>query len=169
MIALALLRKYWLAAAVVITIAAAFAWAYHSGYSSGRESVKLLWDKQIADQIKAASDEQAKVMAEMQSSRAETEQIRAVLADYKRGKERETADLELAVRDGVKRLSVRATCSAGNVPATGAAAGGTSPGTAILDADAGQDYYAYRRAYDAQFADLVMCRKELIKRSSKEK
>lgn len=169
MIALALLRKYWLAAAVVITIAAAFAWAYHSGYSSGRESVKMLWDKQIADQIKAASDEQAKVMAQMQSARAETEQIRAVLRDYKRGKERETANLERAVRNGNKWLSVQAACSAGNVPTTGAAAGGAAPGTAILDANAGQDYYAYRRAYDAQFADFMMCRQELIKRSSKEK
>lgn len=129
----------------------------------------IRWDNDIAardlETAKAISVNVSAVNDQLVASRKETEAIRANYIDYKAGKERETNDLERAVAAGTKRLSVRANCSA--VPGAGTSTIGTQSGTAVLTADAGRSYYAYRRAYDAQFADFKLCRGELIKRSSK--
>lgn len=131
----------------------------------GAELVQSRWDAATMEAQTSEIESLEKLNASVVQARAETEVIRQNYIEFKAGKQRETDDLERAVAAGAKRLSVKASCPA--MPGSGATASGTKSGTAILDADAGRSYYAYRRAYDAQFATLKLCRDELIKRSLK--
>lgn len=136
-----------------------------AGIWGGAELVQSRWDAATMEAQTSEIESLGKLNAAVVKAREETEAIRQVFIDFKAGKQRETDDLERAVAAGTKRLSVKASCPA--LPGAGATASGTAGNTAILDADAGRNYYAYRRAYDAQFATLNLCRDELIKRSSK--
>lgn len=128
----------------------------------------LRWDSDVAairhDADQALVVNVDAVNQQLIASRAQTEEIRKVFLDYKTGKENETSALERDVAAGKRRLLVSAKCPA--VPATGTVPGGTGEGTAELDASARRDYYAYKRAYDQQFAEYKLCWSELRKRSS---
>lgn len=153
----------WIAVGIVLAIAGG---SFAVGHSSGESSVQSKWDKQKLEQAEARDKQLSDALGDAAHARAETEAIRQNYIEYKAGKERETTDLENAVAAGSKRLSVRATCPA-SVQRAGTSASGTASATVELDADARQDYYAYRRAYSEQFATLNLCRDELIKRSAK--
>lgn len=130
----------------------------------------LRWDSDVAD-IRHTADQAMAVNVDavnqqLIASRAQTEEIRKVFLDYKTGKENETSALERYVADGIKRLRVKATCTAA-VPSTGTVPGGAGEGTAELTADATAAYWDLRRGLDRQFAELQFCRSELRKRSAK--
>lgn len=130
----------------------------------------LRWETDVQERdLATATAIQANVDAVNQqliASRSETEAIRATFIEYKAGKENETSALERAVADGTKRLRIKASCPA--VRADGTVPGRTGErGAAELDATAGQDYFAYRRAYLQQVAEYQFCWRELRKRSAK--
>lgn len=132
----------------------------------GQQTVQAKWDAATLEAQTSEIESLGKLNTALVQSRAETEAIRQNYIKFKAGAKRETDALERAVAAGSKRLSVNASCPTG-LPAAGATAGRATGGTAILDATAERSYYAYRRAYDEQFATLKLCRDELIKRSSK--
>lgn len=161
----ALLQYWW-----VLALVALLATAYAFGHSSGSSSVQTDWDAETLVAQQEDIERLTKLNAAVITAREQTEAIRANYVEFKAGKQRETDALERAVAAGSKRLSIQATCSAsGSVPSAGANTGGADTGSAILGPDARRSYYAYRRAYDEQFATLKMCRDELIKRSTQER
>lgn len=158
----------YVAGGVAVALVLALAGAHHAGVSSGQQTVQAKWDAATLDAQTSEIESLGKLNAALVQSRAETEAIRQNYIDFKAGAKRETDALERAVAAGSKRLSVNATCPVPpSLPTAGATAGRAAGGTAILDANAERSYYAYRRAYDEQFATLKLCRDELIKRSSK--
>lgn len=152
----------------VTLIAAACAFAI--GASGSWFVQGLRWDNDIAARDLATAQAIAAnvdaVNAKLIESRAQTEAIRATFIEYKAGKENETSALERDVRDGAKRLSVRAKCSPA-VRTDGAIPGGAGSGTAELEPAARETYFQLRREADRQYADLQFCRSELRKRSAK--
>jgi hypothetical protein len=156
-----LLRYWWLGAIALLLVA-----VYSFGHSNGADSVQAKWDAQRIKTAEAATEYFNKLNDAAVKAREETEQIRQVFIDYKAGKQRETDDLERAVADRTKRLSVRATCpGSSGVPSTGTLPGGASGGTPELTADAGRAYWNLRRGLDQQYGLLQFCRAELRKRS----
>lgn len=140
-----------------------------AGFGSGWIVQGLRWDSDVAA-IRHTADQALVVNVDavnqqLIASRAQTEEIRKVFLDYKTGKENETSALERDVAAGKRRLLVATKCPA--VPATGTVPGRAGEGTAELDASARQDYYAYKRAYDQQFAEHKLCWSELRKRSAR--
>lgn len=128
------------------------------------------WDSDVQKRDLAAAEAISvnvdAVNQQLIASRAQTEEIRKVFLDYKTGKENETSVLERCIASGKCGLRVAAKCPA--VSATGTVSGRTGEGTAELDPTARQDYYAYKRAYDQQFAEYKLCWSELRKRSAKQ-
>lgn len=129
----------------------------------------LRWDNDVAsirhDSDVAIAANVDAVNQQLIASRAQAEAIRQTFIEYKQGKENETSALERAIADGTKRLRVKASCPA--VPADGTLPGGPGSGTAELDPDVRQDYFALRRGLDRQYAELQFCRSELRKRSAR--
>lgn len=152
----------WLYAALAgLLLGAAGAW-----YVEG-----MRWDADVANIRKTAADEvaanAARTQAQLIAGWAETETIRQVLIDYKRGAQIEMDRLQRGVGDGSVRLRVAATCAAPAVLAPGAVPGGAGSGTTELDAFARPTYYALRTGLSEQYALLNFCRSELRKRSTK--
>jgi hypothetical protein len=141
---------YWKAGAALGMVVAVGAY----GYIQGRDNVQQKWDKQNAE-VAAA------LVVAFKKSADETEAIRGVFIEYKKGAEAVTAGLERDVAIGVRKLRVKANCVSRATDASGTAAG-----TAELDAAARLDYYALRRGIDEQRGLLNLCRAELKKRSN---
>lgn len=157
-----LLLRYWWVGAIALLLVA----VYSFGHSHGAASVQAEWDKQRLKTAEATTEYFSKLNDAAVKAREETEQIRHVFIDYKAGKQRETDDLERAVADRTKRLSVRATCpGSSGVSAAGTLPSGAGGGTPELTADAGRAYWNLRRGLDQQYGLLQFCRAELRKRS----
>lgn len=148
---IAFLRLYW----KPLVLVAVSLGAIIAADSYGAARVQNKWDKEnerIATALAVAFEKSAK----------ETEAIRGVFIEYKKGTEAVTANLERDVAVGVRKLRVKASC----VPNV-TDAGRAGSGTAELDAAARPTYYALRRGIDEQRGLLNLCRAELKKRSSK--
>ena len=157
-----LLLRYWWVGAIALLLVA----VYSFGHSHGAASVQTEWDAQRLKTAEATTEYFNKLNDAAVKAREETEQIRQVFIDYKAGKQRETDDLERAVADRTKRLSVRATCPGSSVVSSaGTLPGGAGGGTPELTADAGRAYWNLRRGIDQQYGLLQFCRAELRKRS----
>jgi hypothetical protein len=158
---ISLLRYWWVGAIALLLVA-----VYAFGHSHGAASVQAEWDVQRLRTAEATTEYFNKLNDAAVKAREETEQIRQVFIDYKAGKQRETDDLERAVADRTKRLSVRATCpGSSGVSAAGTLPGRAGGGTPELTADAGRAYWNLRRGIDQQYGLLQFCRAELRKRS----
>lgn len=148
--------NYWALGAAVVGFASAW-------YTQG-----MRWDADVRSRdlstAEAISVNVGAVAAKMESDRAESERVRAVYLEYKKGAELEISDLERRVSAGPERLYIKASCPA--VPVPGADASRASSGAAELDATAARNYFQLERGLAEQYGLLQLCRSELKKRSA---
>lgn len=159
-------NHHWSEGGLNITIAVGAA-CLVAGFGAAWGVQGLRWDNDVQSRDLATANALAEnvgaVAAKLESSRLESEQIRASYLEYREDAEIEISDLERRVAAGPERLYIKASCPA--VPATGTDASRAVAGAAELDPTATRAYFALERGLAEQYGLLQLCRRELLKRS----